>query len=81
MEKFKEENRDFYAYYKAGCTCEDEKHFTRACNDLGNLLVVRVYDMDERASTSHDHLIANVLALEEYEKYVEEKLKDIKNFQ
>ncbi|MBO9684546.1 MAG: RteC domain-containing protein [Flavisolibacter sp.] len=75
LDKLKEEHESFYDYYKSGCTCDDSLYFTRTQNVADIFLEGRVYDMDSRASSSHDHLVASIMALEEYMKYVEGKLK------
>jgi hypothetical protein len=77
LEKFREEHTAFYSYYKSGCSCDDKIYFIRADRVAYEFLEVRVYDMDSRASSSHDHLVGSILALEEYVKYVDGKLRAI----
>lgn len=78
LKKFAEENASFYNYYKSGCCCDDKIYFTRIDGEQDQLSEVKVYDMESRASSSHDHLVASILALEEYVKYADEKLEEIK---
>lgn len=78
-EKFINKNKAFCDYYKNGNTENDEEYFTRANNDLSNFLEAKAHDLDSKASTSHDYLVATILALEKYSEYVSKKLKQFKN--
>ena len=55
----------------------DRIYFIRADGTSDEFLEVRVYDMDTRAGSSHDHLVGSIPALEEYVNYLDEKLKAI----
>jgi len=79
LNRFIEDNKLFYEYYKARDCTNDEIYFLRANNDLSNLKESKVYDLDSRAATSHDHLIATILALQRYEKYVRIQSGKLKN--
>jgi hypothetical protein len=78
LEKFKKENRDFYRYYKKGDTKNDKKWFLRANNDLSNFRMANAYDLDVNANTSHDYLVAKLIALKKYLDYVNKELEGIK---
>lgn len=74
MEKFIKANNGFYEYYKSGRTDKDELFFTRINNDLSNFLKAKPYDLESKATTSHDYLVATILALEKYQIYVQQQL-------
>jgi RteC protein len=76
LRKFIECNWKFYHYYKSGATSHDKEYFTRDNSDLSHLPAARVYDADSRTSTSHDGLVASILALERYDRYVEEQIRE-----
>jgi len=42
--------------------------------DLGNFIVSKPYNTDGDLMTSHDHMVANLLAQEMYHEYVKKKL-------
>lgn len=73
LERFIEENMDFYSYYKNGGTEMDKLYFLREANQTGNGKAFKDYD-NEQTATSHDPLIATILALERYHAYVQEQL-------
>lgn len=75
LEKFRWENFIFYEYYKTGRTDKDWEWFTRENNDLRNFLSAGPYDLDEKASTSHDGLVSNLLAQERYVDYLKKEMK------
>ena len=77
MEKFVKEQMAFYNYYKTGRTEFDEEYFLRANNDLSNFICARPYDLVERATTSHDHLVAKILALERFANYSVQRLEEL----
>ena len=74
LQKFKEEQEEFYIYYKVGCTARDEDYFVRANNDFSNFIEAKVYDLNSDAATSGDQLVSGILALERYNAYVQEQL-------
>lgn len=76
LKRFISENQRFYFYYKTGCTEKDQLYFTREGCDPG-YTSPKVYDTDNNASTSHDHLIASILALERYTSFVKKELQSL----
>lgn len=74
MEKFINANKSFYDYYKSGSSENDEIYFTRINSDLSNFLKAKPYDLDSNASTSHDYLVASILALEKYQTYLKQQI-------
>jgi hypothetical protein len=78
LEKFIKKNKSFYDYYKKHSRENDEEYFLRSNDDLSNLLEAKTHDLDSRASTSHDHLVATIIALENYYEYSKQKLTELK---
>ncbi len=60
LQKFRKENQDFFDYYKSGCKDKDALWFMRTA---------------EKESSSHDQLVTSLLALERYQKYVDQSMK------
>ncbi|MDB5199199.1 MAG: hypothetical protein JWO92_1162 [Chitinophagaceae bacterium] len=75
LQKFYHRNAAFVAYYKNGCDEQDLQYFLPDNHDLGNYVTSRIYDMDGAFMTSHDHLVAMLLAQELYHEYVKKKLE------
>ena len=73
LNKFIDKHLQFYTYYKQGKTDLDEEYFLRA-NKNGFL---EHADQFDELSTSHDHLVSSLLALEKYSDYVAAKLNKI----
>lgn len=73
LDKFIKANKDFHDYFKNGRTDKDKIFFTRENNDLSNFLKAKSYDLECRATTSHDHLVASILALEKYQAYLQKQ--------
>jgi hypothetical protein len=77
LSKFIWKNTAFYEYYKSGETNMDEIYFVRANSDLSNFPCAPVYDLDAKGTTSHDYLIARIIALERYDRYVQSSLVEL----
>lgn len=75
LKKFIGRNTDFVTYYKSGQEHHDAQYFLPENYDLGNFMVSKIYDMDGEFLTSHDHLVAILLAQEMYHEYVNKKLR------
>ena len=78
LEKFIEENKEFYEYYKTGKTDKDAFFFLRK-NNLNNFLTGKTYELDGKAMTSHDYLVTDLLALEKDKDHVSQQLKRFEN--
>ncbi len=66
---FYKENANFCSYYNRNATYLDQKYFIRNSFDLKMKLSTKLYNFDESFTTSHDHLVAEILAgklLKEY---------------
>jgi len=62
----------FYAYYRSGRCDLDESYFLRCNNRQNNVDHAKAYDMEEKACTSHDALVAEILALDKYDMYLKD---------
>jgi hypothetical protein len=74
MHYFFLENTDFLSYYRRKATYLDLKYFLRFKYDLDTKLAIDFHNYDERFSTSHDHLIATILANDEFEIFLKSQL-------
>lgn len=77
--RFFSEHESFYQYYKAGMTEMDTIYFVRANGDPTLLPTSKAYDIAPEATTSHDHLVASIIARERYLEYVNRQLQRIHN--
>lgn len=73
LEKFVWNNRAFFEYYKSGESSNDAFYFLPVNRQEG--LELSSYDQDEKHSTNGDYPAAQLLALERYDKFLDEKLK------
>ena len=70
LDRFINQNAEFYLYYKSNCTEQDEIYFLRINNKSLDKSMLRPYDNEVQARTSHDHLVATIMALEKYDVYL-----------
>lgn len=77
--RFFSEHESFYKYYKAGLTEMDTIYFVRANNDPTLLPATKAYDIAPEATTSHDHLVASIIARERYMEYINRQMQQINN--
>ncbi|CAM3237102.1 RteC domain-containing protein [Kaistella daneshvariae] len=75
---FAENTREFLSYYRRGATYLDHKYFLRFKYDLDVNLAVDLHSYDERFSTTHDHLVSQILAFEDYEVFLTELINQVK---
>ena len=76
---FSLENRDFMSYYRRNATYMDRKYFLRYQYDLDIKLTVDIHSYDDRFSTSHDHLIAQIIANDNYEIFLSTQIVKLKD--
>ena len=74
---FHDENTDFHSYYRKKATNNDIKYFMRFKYDLDEKLPLDFHNYDERFSTTHDHLIATILANAEFETFLKFQLNSL----
>jgi len=70
-------NMDFCQYVEQGKVYLDDHYFTRAYFDKLNVTHSKYYYRDPAFSTSHDLLLAKLLANKRLIKYLDERLKNI----
>ncbi len=71
---FYNEHKDFMNYYRRKSTYLDKKYFVRFRFDFKLKLSPEFYSYDEGFSTSHDHLVSQILANDLLEKFLTEKI-------
>ena len=72
--KFYNEQQEFFKYYLADETWSDYIYFLRRNNGCNDLKQARIYDFDEKMSTSHDWLIAKHIGYCQYQKFINDEL-------
>jgi hypothetical protein len=70
LSRFILRNAEFYSYYKSDRSDLDEIYFLRINNTSVQRSYLRPYDNERLAKTSHDHLVASILALEKYDRHL-----------
>lgn len=73
LDKFISEHREFYEYIKSGQAYNDRVFFTH-CEHCGEGSLGTTIQEGEEFKSSHDGLLATMMALEKYRDYVERKL-------
>ena len=68
-------NKDFYKYYRSGSNSLDKKYFLRRKHDIRLTLDSSYFQSDYSFATSHDFKVAQILAYQALEKYLESILK------
>lgn len=72
------EHTDFYLYYRHNNDYIDKDLFTRRYNDVCPNVDPAYFDMDHRFSTSHDNLVACIMANDMIQNYIENKIRSLK---
>jgi len=75
LHRFCESKEAFIQYYKSGDTSLDRQYFLRDNNHPAP--APKIYDKNANFSTSHDGLVAALLAQEMYHEYTRAKLKEL----
>jgi len=79
IKRFMEQNHDFYKYYRSDSVFLDEKYFMRGKADLHLILDNNFFNFDTTFNTSHDHIVAQILAFDMVNLYIREALNKIDN--
>ncbi|HEY6144401.1 MAG TPA: RteC domain-containing protein [Flavobacterium sp.] len=74
LKLFFDNNLDFYKYYRTGNNYLDYKYFVRGNFDIKLTLDSFYFEMDRSFSTSHDFKVAEILAHDLIQVYLENKL-------
>jgi len=80
LQYFSLENKDFISYYRRNATYLDSKYFLRFKYDLDVKLSIDIHSYDDRFSSSHDHLVSQIIANDCYEKFLRAELSKLKNY-
>lgn len=70
LKGFVDEYSGFYDYYRRKATYLDEKYFVRHRFDFKMSIGSQLYNYDTDFTTSHDHLIARIMANDRLERYL-----------
>lgn len=79
LKLFFDNNLDFYKYYRTGSNYLDYKYFVRGCFDIKLSLDSFYFEVDRSFSTSHDFKVAEILAHDLIQVYLEDKLLIMEN--
>ncbi|MEO2070905.1 MAG: RteC domain-containing protein [Zunongwangia sp.] len=74
LKRFFDDQLEFYKYYRTGSTYLDHKYFVRNKHDIKLNLSTRYFETDHRFSTSHDYIVAKILANDLIEVFLEDQL-------
>ena len=74
LNRFFDNNLEFYQYYRTGATFLDEKYFLRGKYDIRLSLDTFFFASDLEFNTSHDYRISKILANDLLEIYLKEQL-------
>ncbi|CAM3624448.1 RteC domain-containing protein [Flavobacterium gelidilacus] len=75
LKDFYYSNKDFYKYYRSGSNSLDKKYFLRRKHDIRLTLDSSYFQSDYSFATSHDFKVAQILAHQDLQKYLELKLR------
>lgn len=76
---FSEDNAAFYKYYRSGAVYMDDTYFVRNKFDIMIGLEASYFDCDKQFCTSHDYILATLLANEQLEVYLNHCLRKLNN--
>lgn len=79
LQFFQNENAEFYKYVRSGNTYLDKKYFVRGKHDIKLTIDSFYFQSDSTFSTSHDYKMAQLLAHQELEKYLNTQIASLKN--
>ena len=80
LKNFVEDYGEFYEYYRRKATYLDEKYFVRNQFDFKMNIDANLYNYDERFTTSHDHLLAKIIANDRLESYLLSSIYKIEGY-
>lgn len=79
LQYFSLENKDFISYCRRNATYLDLKYFLRFKYDLDVKLAGDVHSYDDRFSTSHDHLVSQIMTNDKFETFLRDQFHQLKN--
>ena len=74
LKQFFHQNLEFYKYYRTNSSHLDHKYFVRGKHDIRLELESFIFDSDPKFTTSHDHRISKILANDQLQVYLEDRL-------
>lgn len=77
LQRFFDNNKAFYQYYRSGGTQMDEIYFTRGGFDVQ--MELEDFEEDEQYSTSHDYKLSKIIANEKFQDYLQMEYARIGN--
>lgn len=77
LQRFFDNNKAFYQYYRSGGTQMDEIYFTRGGFDVQ--MELEDFEEDEQYSTSHDYKLSKIMANEKFQDYLKLEFAKIGN--
>lgn len=73
LKRFFDNNLEFYKYYRTGSTYLDTTYFVRGNHDIKLNLDAFYFEADHRFTTSHDYKVAEIIAHDAIQLYLEEE--------
>lgn len=80
LKGFIDEYADFYEYYRRKASYMDEKYFVRHYIDFKMSIDAHLYNYDEQFTTSHDYLIAQIIANDRMERYLLSSIYELEGY-
>lgn len=80
LKSFVDDYSDFYEYYRRKATYLDEKYFVRHQFDFKMTINSQLYNYDAGFTTSHDHLIAQIMANDRLERYLLQSIYHLEGY-
>jgi hypothetical protein len=77
IQRFFDNNKAFYQYYRSRGTQMDVVYFTRGGFDV--LMELEDFEEDEQYSTSHDYKLSKIIANEKFQEYLMTELTKLGN--
>lgn len=77
LQRFFDDNKAFYQYYRTGAIQMDAIYYTRGGFDVQ--MELEDFEEDEQYSTSHDYKLSKLIATEKYQDYLNLELAKLNN--
>jgi hypothetical protein len=81
LHQFQEQHMEFYTYYRNGSTFLDAVYFIRGSWNIQPDFYLGLFDIDPEFASSHDYLVARILAHELFAQYLLDCLAEVKQQQ